>query len=100
MIKSFDDWYSDNFGGPEDPIVYTIKDTYDAGVKSASNHFEEEFVATAEYFDSVLRRTSDINFDIAKKIIELADSIPEGLESSQTKLIELKDLVRDHEESL
>lgn len=70
MIKLYEDWKN------EQPHNFTTEKAYNAGVKEAKAHYEEEFVNTAEYFDSVLRRTSDINFDIALKIVELADIIP------------------------
>lgn len=102
MIKSYNDWKNEQTNN------MTFEDAYNAGVKSASIHYEEEQVATLEYAHSVMSRTSDINFDIASKICELADEVPNigeriplGFADALTKkLSDLKELVKEHKESI
>jgi hypothetical protein len=97
-IKKYDDW------SKEQSRSVRPEEVYEAGIKAAKNHYEEEFVATAEYFDSVLRRTSDINFDIALKLVEVADIIPmvgDPVDPSDYKMIfeglmALKEAVKEH----
>lgn len=82
-IKTFGEFLDDNKSQN-----FTYEHAYNSALKSARLHheeevrnlkaqFEEDQVATLEYSDQVLRRTSDINLEIAMKIAALADVIPE-----------------------
>jgi uncharacterized protein YciW len=82
-IKTFGEFLDDNKSQN-----FTYEHAYNSALKSARLHheeevrnlkaqFEEDQVATLEYSDQVLRRTSDINLEIAMKIAALADEIPE-----------------------
>lgn len=61
MIKSFKEYWikeQHNFIGKKISDVSVSKEIYDAGVKAAKGHYEEEAVAIMEYYDTILRKTS------------------------------------------
>lgn len=96
-IKTYKEWES------EQNSQVTIKEAYEAGVKNASDHFEDNYASTLEYVDQKVRRTSDLNLDIVSKLVEVADFIPEvgqrmkfeELRELEDKLQQLKQAVSD-----
>jgi len=74
MIKSYNVWIKEK---QESGEQVSIGSAYNAALKSTTEHYEKEAVATAEYYASVLRRTSGIDLKIAIAIMELADTFPE-----------------------
>ena len=105
MIKSYKDWKNDQDGNR------TAEHAYNAALAESRKHYEEEHAATLEYAHSVMSRTSDITFDIAAKLCELADApmLKVDFEKEQTpfsvdifelevyeKLLELKFLLIQH----
>lgn len=59
-IKSFDEYwkkYEARFVTENiDPVV--AEALFNAGVKAAKVHYEEEAIATMEYYDAILRKTN------------------------------------------
>lgn len=68
-IKTFEEWAKDN-------PVSSPEDAYNAAVELAKVAHEEEAVSIMEYFESKMRRTSDLDLATVTKLVEIADLIP------------------------
>lgn len=88
-IKSFKQW------AEEQSSEITPELAYNAAFEQAQKEHALEYTISLEYYDSVLRRTSDITLDIAKSMVEVADLIPETEEVDYRHMRLLEDaLVR------
>lgn len=99
MIKSYKQWKAEQIQNVRQ------EDVYNAALREARKHYEEEHAATLEYAHSVMSRTSDITFDIAEEIVRLTDVVVPMLDNLgkfngyQQIVNKLKELLTQHGEN-
>lgn len=54
MIKSFEEWRSEEISKLTFGEGLTIDDAYAAGVQTTKDHYENEAIATHEYYDKMI----------------------------------------------